>query len=73
MRGLTFIEGHAQKNGARIMISVPHITVVTPLDGYVRIYTDDGDYTDVTDSYDDIVAAIQKVCSTILPLVQSWN
>ena len=58
---ITFIEGHAKKNGDRVLISVPHITVVTPLDDYVRIYTDDGDYTDVTDDYDEIIKAIIKM------------
>ena len=59
----TFIEGHAQKNGARVLISVPHITVVTPLEGYVRIYTDDGDYTDVSDDYEDVKNGIWAMCS----------
>ena len=54
---MTFIECHVLKNGERVLISVPHITVVTPMDGYVRIYTDDGDYTDVTDEYDNVVHA----------------
>lgn len=54
---MTFIGCHAQKNGERITISVPHITVITPLDGFVRIYTDDGDYTDVSDDYEAVVKA----------------
>ncbi len=59
----TFIEGHAQKNRARVLISVPHITVVTPLEGFVRIYTDDGDYTDVSDDYEDVKNGIFTMIS----------
>lgn len=58
---ITWIEGHAQKNGASVFISVPHITVVTPLEKFVRIYTDDGDYTDISDDYEEVKEAIIKM------------
>ena len=62
---ITFIEGHAKKNGDRVLISVPHITVVVPVDNYVRIYTDDHSYTDVTDDYEEVVKGIEKMCSVM--------
>lgn len=58
---ITWVEGHAQKNGASVFISVPHITVVTPLEKFVRIYTDDGDYTDISDDYEEVKEAIIKM------------
>lgn len=58
---ITYIEAHAKKNGAKVLISVPHITVVTPLEGFVRIYTDDGDYTDISDDYEKVVEALYKM------------
>lgn len=58
---ITWIEAHAQKNGGRVFISVPHITVVTPLEKWVRIYTDDGDYTDVSDDYEAVKESILKM------------
>ena len=55
---LGFLLCHAKKNGEKVAISIPHITVITPIENYVRVYTDDGDFTDVTDKFDAIVNTI---------------
>ena len=47
--------------GEKVAIAIDHITVVAPTrDGrFLRIYTDDNDFTDVTESFDDVMEAIE--------------
>ena len=53
-----FLLVHVLKNDAHALISVEHITVVTDMDTYTRIYTDDQDYTDVVESFEEITNMI---------------
>ena len=50
----SFMLLHALKNDAHVLIAVEHITVITDMESYTRIYTDDGDYTDVKESFKEI-------------------
>ena len=78
-----FIELHCEKTGDKVFINIENITVVTPLDerfDYRRIYTNDHDYTDVKESYDDIKrlisdagALIQKADPRLENLPVSWD
>lgn len=47
--------------GAKVAIAIDHITVIAPTrDGkFVRIYTDDHNYTDVTDSFEEVMKGIE--------------
>ena len=51
---VSFMLLHALKNDAHVTIAVEHITVITDMESYTRIYTDDGDYTDVKESFKEI-------------------
>ena len=55
---INFMLLHAQKNDAHVLISVEHITVITDMETYTRIYTDDNDYTDVSESFKEIIELI---------------
>ena len=50
----SFMLLHALKNDAHVLVSVEHITVITDMGNYTRIYTDDQDYTDVVESFKEI-------------------
>jgi hypothetical protein len=50
----SFMLLHALKNGAHVMIAVEHISVIADRESYTRIYTDDGDYIDVQESFKEI-------------------
>ena len=52
---INFMLLHALKNDAHVAIAVEHITVITEMESYTRIYTDDGDYTDVKESFKEII------------------
>ena len=54
----SFMLLHALKNGAHVMIAVEHITVITDMESYTRVYTDDNDYTDVQESFKEITELI---------------
>lgn len=58
---ITWIEAHTQKDGERVFISVPHIIVIMPWEKWVRIYTNDGDYIDISDDYETVRDAILKM------------
>ena len=55
---VSFMLLHALKNDAHVTIAVEHITVITDMESYTRIYTDDGDYTDVKESFKEIMELI---------------
>ena len=50
----SFILSHALKNDAHVLIAIEHITVITDMETYTRIYTDDNDYTDVKESFKEL-------------------
>lgn len=56
MKSFMFL--HAEKNGALVMIAVEHITVMTDNEKFTRIYTDDGDYTDVKETFTEITKSL---------------
>lgn len=50
---------HAERNNATILVCLEHVTVITPLETCTRIYTDDGDYTDVKEDLKAIINIIR--------------
>ena len=54
----SFMLLHSIHNDAHVMIAVDHITAITDMETLTRICTDDGDYTDVQESFKEITELI---------------